>query len=71
MNSGPFELLSKNIIDNIPKKLYYVTIQFVITCDYLAFATMFYITTNNHFYFFKTIFATMVPLKNYTYFHID
>jgi hypothetical protein len=45
--------------------LYYVTIQFAITCDYPSFTTMFYnFKTNIHLFYFKNIFPTMVRLVN-------
>ncbi len=46
---------------NTIKNLYYITIQFVIMCNYLSFATMFYYFYKYSSYFkFVIIFVTMI-----------
>jgi hypothetical protein len=59
-------------VETLLELLYYVTIQFTTTCDYLSFAIVFLIfTTIHHLFKFVIIFMTMVKLQNYTSFHID
>ncbi len=49
------------LMDTLQEILYYVTMQFATTCDYLSFVIMFFnFTTNNQFKKILTIFATMV-----------
>ncbi len=51
----------------LQKIMYYITIQFVTTCNYSSFAAMFY----NHLFNFVINFVTMLWLLNHTSFHID